>query len=149
MSNEFTPTLFTPLSTAALEEMSGARAFIADVAKNLVAGSELTQSDRDLPVLQALASHEAMKHANYEAWVALGIAFGDALAAYVPGLVWRLVTDQRSTYAALQFEGKALSVAAPTMLWKRVERGEDIDLVYIASELKTLIEERAIEAKDV
>jgi hypothetical protein len=44
----------------------------------------LSQTESDLPALQALVEHEAMKRANYEAWVALGIAFGDVLPAVAP-----------------------------------------------------------------
>jgi hypothetical protein len=59
-----------------------------------------------------------------------------------------LVTDQTGTYAALQFEGKALSIAAPTMIWKRVQQGEDFDLVHIALELKAIVENGAREFGD-
>jgi hypothetical protein len=134
---------FAPLSEAAADEFADVRNFVARVASDLLGVSTLTQTESDLPVLQALADHEAMKHANYEAWVAVGIAFGDVLANCIPGLKWRLVTDQTGTYAALQFETKALSIAAPTMLWKRVERGEEFDLVHMAQELKSFVEGNA------
>jgi DNA-binding GntR family transcriptional regulator len=73
------PMSFAPLSPAAIEELADARNFIAGVATDLVGGSSLNQTERDLAILQAIVDHDAMKHANYEAWVALGIAFGDAL----------------------------------------------------------------------
>jgi hypothetical protein len=145
MSATSSPLAFAPLSEAALSEFSDARNFVTRVVDDLLGGEMLTQTSSDLGTLQTLVDHDAMRNANYEAWVALGIAFGDALADHVPGLAWRLVTDQNRTYAALQYAQTALSVAAPTMLWKRVERGENFDLVDLASGLKTFIDEHAHE----
>jgi hypothetical protein len=105
---------FAPLSASAREEFADARNFISGVASDLTEGQSLTQTERDVPVLQAIIDHEAMKHANFEAWVALGVAFGDVLVACIPGLVWCMVTDDKGTYAALQFGEKAVSLAAPT-----------------------------------
>jgi hypothetical protein len=139
---------FAPLSEEAASEFADVRNFVGRVAHGLLGTGPLAQLESDLPVLQAIAEHEAMKNANYEAWVALGIAFGDVLTNYIPGLNWRLVTDQTGTYAALQFEGKALSIAAPTMLWKRVQQGEAFDLVHMAQELKALVENGAGEYGD-
>ena len=139
---------FSPMSEVALAEFSDVRTFVSRVVSDLVAGSTLTHSAADLQVLQALVAHEALKHANYEAWVAVGIAFGDCLAAYIPGLAWCLATDQNGTNAALRFRNKTLAIFAPTMLWKRVERGEEVDLLHIADELKGFMEEHAHEYRD-
>ena len=148
MPTEPLPPVFAPLSAQAREELSDARSFVSQTAVDLVGAQTLTQSETDLPILQALVDHDAMKNANFEAWVALGIAFGDALVSSVPGLHWRLVTDQFGTHAGLQFEQKALSIAAPTLLWKRVERGESIDLAHLAAELRSFIKKHAHEYRD-
>jgi hypothetical protein len=138
---------FSALSAQALVELSDARGFVSQTIVALL-GASTSQSENDLPVLQALADHDAMRNANFEAWVTVGIAFGDALIACIPGLHWCLVTDQFGTHAALQFEQKAFSISAPTMLWKRVERGEPIDLAHITDELRSLVVERAHEYGD-
>jgi hypothetical protein len=139
---------FAPLSVQALDELSDARGFVSQTVSELLGASALTQSANDLPILQALVDHDAMRNANFEAWITVGIAFGDALVACVPGLHWRLVTDQFGVHAALQFERKAVSIAAPTMLWKRVERGGPIDLAHLASELRAFVAENAHEFGD-
>ncbi|WP_416758821.1 DUF3806 domain-containing protein [Roseateles sp. So40a] len=143
-----TPALsFTPLSAPVIEEFAEARNFVADLAERLANGRRLTQSEADLAVLQTLVEHEDVQHANFDAWVALGVAFGDALAASIPGLEWRLVTDQSGTSAALQFRSMPISIAAPTMLWKRVERGERMDLAFMAQEIRMLLEEAALDSE--
>ena len=139
MANQATTLVFSPLSSQAREELTAARTFISETISDLFGNQTLTHSERDLPILQALASHRAMENANFEAWVALGITFGDALITLVPGLRWKHVTDQFGDHVALQFEEQSLSIAAPTMLWKRVERGESIDLDHIASELQAFV----------
>ena len=80
-----------------------------------------------------------MQHANYGAWVAVGVAFGDALMNFIPGLEWCLESDQYGTNAALRFRQSGLSIAVLTMLWKRVERGEPIDIIHLASELNAIV----------
>lgn len=139
---------FAPLSAPVIEEFAEARNFVADLAERLANGRRLTQSESDLAVLQTLVEHKDLQHANFDAWVALGVAFGDALAASIPGLEWRLVTDQSGSSAALQFRSMQISIAAPTMLWKRVERGERMDLAFMAQEIRLLLEEAALDAED-
>jgi hypothetical protein len=147
MATEPVIPVFAALSTQALVELSDARGFVSQTVVELL-GASTSQSESDLSVLQALVDHDAMRNAKFEAWVTLGIAFGDALIASVPGLRWCLVTDQFGTHAALQFKQKALSISAPTMLWKRVERGEPIDLAHMTRELRSLVVEHAHEYRD-
>lgn len=84
-----------------------------------------------------------MKHADDDSWIALGVAFGDALSVFIPGLDWAMVTDDYGTHAALRFGSSSLSLSAPTMLLKRVDRGEDVDVLHLANELKAFIEKNA------
>ncbi len=144
-----TPALsFAPLSAPVIEELSEARNFVADLAERLANGRRLTQSEADLTVLQSLVEHKDLRHANFDAWVALGVAFGDALAASIAGLEWRLVSDKTGTSAALQFRSMPISIAAPTMLWKRAERGERMDLAFMAQEIRLVLEEAALDSED-
>lgn len=90
-----------------------------------------------------------MNNANDGAWVALGVVFGDALTESIPGLNWAMVTDDSGTYVGLRFGESHLSVSAPTMLLKRRERGEDIDVQHLATELRGFILQHAPNANDV
>ncbi len=57
----------------------------------------------------------------------LGIILGDAIAAEM-GLVWKMVEDQYGASPCLVMEGTPIVLYPQTMISKRVERGEAIDV---------------------
>src|SRR5262249_19452992 len=57
----------------------------------------------------------------------LGITFGDALAQQV-GLSWVAVDDERGRDPALRYGNTSLVVFPLTMISKRVERGDAVDI---------------------
>lgn len=139
---------FTSLSPAAAEELTCARHFVSRIVQDVVGGPPLEQSTRDLSPLQRLVSSEGMQEANAEAWFAVGIAFGDVLRSMTGTLEWCLVTDQTGTFAALKPRDKSIYISAPTLLWKRFQRGEVIDLSHLARRLLSYVEEQRSSARD-
>lgn len=113
---------------------------MSDLIARFQPAHQLSQTVEDFAVLQRLCDEDAMAQANYGTWVAVGVAFGDALMHRIPGLSWQMTSDQYGTHAVLRFQDTGLSIAAPTMLWKRIERGEGIDIVHLANELKMIVE---------
>jgi hypothetical protein len=57
----------------------------------------------------------------------LGVAFGDVLASELP-LRWVMVTDEYGTDPTLRFKDTSLNVNALTMISKRVERDEAVNV---------------------
>lgn len=57
----------------------------------------------------------------------LGVAFGDVLATELP-LRWVMVTDEYGTDATLRFKATTVQINALTMISKRIERGQDVNL---------------------
>jgi len=57
----------------------------------------------------------------------LGVAFGDVLASELP-LRWVMVTDEYGTDPTLRFKETTLQINALTMISKRVERGEAVNI---------------------
>jgi Domain of unknown function (DUF3806) len=57
----------------------------------------------------------------------LGITFGDALAQKM-GLVWVSVEDAQGRDPALRDEGTSIVTFPMTMVSKRIERGETVDV---------------------
>jgi len=70
----------------------------------------------------------------------LGITFGDALAQQL-GLKWVMVEDEYGRDPALIIEGTSIKSFPLTLISKRIERGEDIDVFNLfKSACKTLEE---------
>jgi hypothetical protein len=60
----------------------------------------------------------------------LGIALGDALAQKL-GLQWVAVQDEYGRDPALRLEGTSVLLFPLTMISKRIERGEDVDVYQL------------------
>lgn len=70
----------------------------------------------------------------------LGIVFGDVLAR-VTGAEWVQVDDERGSDAALRFGGPDDLAFPMTMLSKRVEAGDDLDVLELFRSVATAIGE--------
>lgn len=57
----------------------------------------------------------------------LGIILGDALSEQL-GLVWKMVDDEHGANPCLVAEGTSIVVFPQTMISKRIERGETVDV---------------------
>jgi Domain of unknown function (DUF3806) len=73
----------------------------------------------------------------------LGVAFGDVLACEFP-LRWVMVTDEFGTDPTLRFKQTTVQINALTMISKRVERDEPVDLSYL---LRLTLEQLARSSK--
>jgi hypothetical protein len=82
---------------------------------------------KDLPVLQRLIDDRAFSKTQTYELQSLGIAFGDVLASELR-LQWVMVTDEYGTDPTLRFKGTTVQVNALTMISKRIEKDEAVDL---------------------
>jgi hypothetical protein len=90
-------------------------------------GLSLSRTTKDISVLQRLIDEAVFnKDQTYE-WQSLGVAFGDVLASALP-LRWVMVTDEYGTDPTLRYKQTTVNVNALTMISKRIERGERVDL---------------------
>jgi len=116
-----------PDEAARLEEQ---RAVVGDAAKQRYGIGALKRTNADLVVLQRLLDDRAFdKTATYELQC-LGIVFGDVLTSEFP-LRWMTVSDEFGTDPTLRFKDTTLQFNALTMISKRVERGEDVDVTEL------------------
>jgi hypothetical protein len=69
----------------------------------------------------------------------LGIAFGDVLAQYL-GLKWMAVEDELGRDPALVLEGTSIKLFPLTMISKRIERGEEVDVYELLRGICELFE---------
>jgi hypothetical protein len=81
----------------------------------------------DLSVLQRLIDDKVFSKTQTYELQSLGIAFGDVLASELP-LRWVMVTDEYGTDPTLRFKGTAVQINALTIISKRIEKAEKVNL---------------------
>lgn len=106
------------------------RAAVAKVAQQRYGTSVLTKTKADLPVLQRILDDQVFTKTQTYELQSLGVVFGDVLASELP-LHWMRVTDEYGTDLTLRFKDTTLRINALTIISKRVERGEAVDVSAI------------------
>lgn len=94
-------------------------------------------------MLQRVVDAELIENDDCEGWEALGVAFGDTLAQRVPGMAWMQVTDAWGIDAVLRYADSSLQIGASTLLLKRVEQGQIIDIAHLLAWLEEFVATRA------
>lgn len=117
---------FSELSGEDRARLEQQRAVVATAAKQQF-GIILTKTKSDLPVLQRIIDERVFKTSQTYESQCLGVAFGDVLASELP-LRWVMVADEYGTDPTLRFKETTLQINALTMISKRVERDEAVDL---------------------
>lgn len=121
---------FSELSDSDRAQLDQQRAIVAATAKQKYGTSGLTKTVADLPVLQRLIDDRAFNKTQTYELQSLGVAFGDVLASELP-LSWAMVSDEYGTDPTLRYKDKPVNINALTMISKRVERGEVVNLVQL------------------
>ena len=95
----------------------------------------------DLSALEKILEHLKWSEHGEVPFAAVGLAFGKILAATEP-LEWVQVKDQWGEEMSLKLKGFQYFLHPVSMLIKRAEAGEEIDLHYLFEELVRLVRER-------
>jgi hypothetical protein len=114
----------TPEDSRRLDEQ---RAIVAHAAKQRYGTSSLTRTHKDLPILQRLLDDKVFKKSQTYELQSLGVAFGDVLASEFP-LRWVMITDDYGSDPTLRFKNTSVNINALTMISKRVEKDEPVDV---------------------
>jgi len=93
-----------------------------------------------MPILQRLIDDKVFKKSQTYEWQSLGIVFGDVLASELP-LRWVTITDEYGTDPTLRFRNTSININALTMISKRVERDEPVDLSRLLQQSREALSE--------
>jgi hypothetical protein len=118
---------FSDLTREDSERLDRQRAIVAAAAKQRYGTPALTRTKKDLPILQRLLDDRAFEKSQTYELQSLGVAFGDVLASEF-SLRWVMITDEYGTDPTLRFKNTSLNINARTMISKRVERNEPVDV---------------------
>jgi hypothetical protein len=127
---------FSQLTPQMMSSMEQQRKFIATLVEKKLPGKKLTKSASDFSIFQEIIDKKLLRPQQTWELQALGICFGDALTSYIPGLKWVLVTDEYGTDPILRYRNSSMQVSALTIISKRVEDGEDVNIVSLAEVTK-------------
>src|SRR5262249_34507523 len=120
---------FSELSRADNEGLDQQRGVIAAVTKKRY-GIGLTGTKKDLPLLQKLLDDKVFNNSQTYELQSLGVAFGDVLSNEL-SLRWVMITDEYGTDPTLRFKNTSININALTMISKRVERDQAVDVFHL------------------
>jgi len=118
---------FSELSDQDKSRLDAQRVLVAKAVRQRYGISALTQTAADLPALQRLIDDRAFNKSQTYELQSLGVAFGDVLSSELP-LRWVIVTDEYGTDPTLRFKSTTVQINALTMISKRIERDEGVNL---------------------
>jgi|JRYD01.1.fsa_nt_gb hypothetical protein len=102
-----------------------------------VLGVALDGSIADLSRLQMLLDSGVIDREATYTLQALGIAFGKVFVNDNPGYDWWMVEDEYGRDSAIRYERSSLLAYPRTMLSKRIEDGEKVDVLDLYDGLRT------------
>lgn len=127
---------FRALPPSLIEHMNRQRAHVAVLLQKHRPGHRLQRSPADFAELQSLIDAQLLQNTDTWGLQALGVVFGDALQAANTQLAWCEVTDEFGTDPTLRIGSTSYQVNALTMISKRIERGEAVDVFDLANRVK-------------
>jgi hypothetical protein len=101
---------------------------IVDALAETHLGRGVVNDPSDLDVLQEILDRGLLAPSQTYELQCLGIVFGRCLVAAIEGLDWCVVEDEYGTDPALRHAGSTILLYPLTMISKRVEDGEHVDV---------------------
>lgn len=105
-----------------------------------VLGEQMDGSSADLTRLQRIVAQGGFGADDTEALQALGIVFGKVFVNATPGWDWWVVEDEYGKDACIRYRDATLLAFPQTMISKRVEDGEAVDVAALYAGLKQQLE---------
>jgi hypothetical protein len=118
---------FSDLTNEDRARLDKQRQVVLSVLKDKFGVAALNGDKSDLKLIQRILDEKVFNPSQTYELQSLGIVFGDVLAKEL-GLHWAIITDEYGTDPTLRFENTSINFNALTMISKRVERGEKVDV---------------------
>lgn len=100
----------------------------------------LDQSLEDLAAIQRLLDDDVVDRGTY-ALQCLGVALGRVMIRNIQGLDWWMVQDEFGRDPCLRYLETTIQINPLTMISKRVERGEEVDVKLLFEQSKATLGE--------
>lgn len=126
---------FSELTAQDSQRLDQQRALVATTAKQRYGTAALTRTKKDLPILQRLLDDKAFATSQTYELQSLGVAFGDVLASEF-SLRWVMISDEYGSDPTLRFRETNININALTMISKRVEKNEPVDVFFLLNKTR-------------
>lgn len=93
-----------------------------------ITGQKMDGSMQDLDRLQAIVASGQVRTENTRELQSLGIVFGKVFVNETQGYDWWVVEDSYGKDACVRYKETSLLIFPQTMLSKRIENGESVDI---------------------
>jgi hypothetical protein len=130
----------SPLTSREEAELEQQREIVADFLREQCDTYSLPRLKSDLGSLQRLVDDGFFGPEQAYEWCCVGVVFGDVLATEF-NLDWVTCNDEFGVEPALRYGDTTVMVFPRTMICKRVERGEAVDLLELMDALSEAIED--------
>ncbi len=97
-------------------------------------GSALAEDRRAFGQLQHLLDEKAFGPMQKYELQSIGVCWGDVLCAIAP-FQWVMITDEYGRDPTLQWKQTSINIHALTMISKRIEDGEVVDVEWLADQV--------------
>ena len=118
--------------------------FADEITKDIT-GTHLAGGLKDLETLQQVVDSKAIERESTQILQALGLAFGKVFVSESSGYDWWIIEDEYGRDPAIRYKETTLMVFPQTMISKRVEDGEEIDVKELYDGLKEQLERVRVE----
>jgi hypothetical protein len=133
--------MFRDLEQDDLDWLAGQRSRIeALIEGNTDALTKYQTNAGKLGVIRAVLDAKAFRPDQTYELQGLGVILGDALTDQL-GMVWRMVEDEHGTSPCIVLQGTSIVLFPQTMISKRVERGEQVDVFDLFNGIVAKVEE--------
>jgi hypothetical protein len=133
--------VFRDLGQDDLDWLAGQRSRIeALIEGNTDALTKYQTNAGKLGVIRAVLDAKAFRPDQTYELQGLGVILGDALADQL-GMAWKMVEDEHGTSPCVVLQGTSIVLFPQTMISKRVERGEQVDVFDLFNGIVAKIEE--------
>ena len=117
----------SPLSPADLDRLSPQRAVVERYLRDDDSRAKYAKPAGKLGLLRALLTQNVFKPTQTYELQCLGVVLGDAFVQQL-GMEWVVVEDEHGIDPAVRLPGTSIILYPLTMISKRIERGENVDV---------------------
>ena len=132
---------FYPPNEEDINRLARQLVFVDQLISKHYKGAKLDRSSSDLDMIQKIIDDKILSPNQTWELQSLGVVFGGVLAQNVPSLDWWIIDDEYGRDPTIRYKETSLRFNVLTMISKRVEEGEEVDIRHMYNALLEKLDE--------